>query len=351
MLISEDQLKRQIKSGSFAPAYLIFGDDAYLKKNYVNKICSAVSEEDDVFNLQRYFGDCNLQDVYDAVSQFPMMADKKCVTLCDYDFERADKSDFEKLYELLSNTSDTCVLVVWFDSVEFDSKKSAKAKKLLSALQKGGGHAVCLNHKGTADLVKMLIGGAQKRGCSIDAGAARLLIETAGNDINTLNNELNKLCSFVGKGNIDKNTVEKVVVKTVEASVYNLNKAIFNCNVDGALKMLDELFFMRIEAMIILHTVSSAYIDIYRVAAAKKAGQPVSAVAEVFGYKGREFVLERAAENLKKLDSKRLFLSFGALLEADRSLKSFGWDERIILEQLVVRLIYIIVKGEAVDPA
>ena len=54
---------------------------------------------------------------------------------------------------------------------------------------------------------------------------------------------------------------------------------------------------------------------------------------------------------MRLFDFKKLCLSFEALVDADRRLKSNGADGRIILEQLVVRLIYIIAKGEAVDKA
>ena len=60
-------------------------------------------------------------------------------------------------------------------------------------------------------------------------------------------------------------------------------------------------------------------------------------------------MLDRAARELSGLDFKKITLSFDALIDADRRLKSFGADERIILEQLTIRLIYIAAKGESVD--
>lgn len=101
--------------------------------------------------------------------------------------------------------------------------------------------------------------------------------------------------------------------------------------------------------MIILHTASSAYVDIYRVYSCTKSKCPISQIAKEFGYKNRAFVLERAAKNLKKLSVKQISLSFEALLEADKGLKSFAFEPRTVLEKLTVKLVYIIAKGEAVD--
>ena len=101
----------------------------------------------------------------------------------------------------------------------------------------------------------------------------------------------------------------------------------------------------------ILYTVSSPYVDMYRLYTFKKGGKSTGELSELYGYKGREFLIDRAAQSLRLFDFKKLTLSFEALLEADRRLKSYGADGRIILEQLIVRLIYIIAKGEAVDKA
>ena len=350
-VIYEDALKGQIKSGVLSPVYIILGEDDFLKRMYVDKITTLIADKDDIFNYSRFGADCNLQDVYDFLEQLPIMSDKKCAVLCDYDIEHCGAGDFEKLLTLVTNPTDDAVFVIWFDSLFPDPKKSARLKKLIAKTEKGGGCAVLLNHRRVPELVKMLTDGAHKRGCTFEPAAAKYLVETAGEDISTLQNELNKLCFYLPGGTITWQDVDLVSVKTVEASVYNLSKHIFARDAGGALKTLDELFFMRLEPMIILYTVSSAYVDLYRVFVCRKKGLKNPESAAEFGYKGREFVLDRAAQSLSKFDFKRLSLSFEALLAADRQLKSFGADPRTVLEQLIVRLIYIIAKGESVDKA
>lgn len=350
-IIFEDAFKSGLKPDRLAPVYIIFGDDAYLKKMYVDKISKMTADKDDIFNFLSFGADCNLQEVYDAVEQLPVMADKKCVVLCDYDFEHCSKSELDKLYHLAENGNDSSVLIIWFDSISIEPKKNAKFKKLVSSSEKCGGIAVQLNHRRAPELSKMLIEGASKRGCKMDAAAAKYLIETAGDDINTLVNELEKLCCYNPGGNITKNQVETVCTKTAEASVYNFSKQILLKQSGEALKTLDELFFMKFEPMMILYTVSGAFVDMFRLYTFKKAGYGKKEIIETFGYKGREFLLDRAEQSLRDFNFKKLQLSLDALCDADRQLKSFGGNERTILEQLTIRLIYIIAKGEAVDKA
>ncbi len=350
-IVFEDTLKKNISADKLLPVYILFGEDGYLKKNYSDKILKLITEPDDVFNCSKFDSNCDLQDVYDAVLQLPFMGDKKYIELYDFDFEKCSKSELDRLCALLEDVPDSATLVLRFDSVDFDSKKSSKFKRIMTAAEKSGGIAAKLDHRKAPELTKMLCDGAAKRGCKFETSAAKYLIESAGDDINLLKNELEKLCAYAKGGVITKETVEKVCIKTVEASVYNLSKYIIDCNITASLKILDELFFMRVEPMIILHTISSVYVDMLRVFAAKGQSLPINEVSEQFGYKARAFLLDKAVTNLRKFDRKKLALSLDALIAADNSLKSFGADGRIILEQLVVRLIYIIVKGEAVDKA
>lgn len=345
----EQMLANSIKSGNLLNTYFIFGDDAYLKKLYVDRIIDKVVDRADVFNFLKFDDNANLQEVYDAKEEFPMMADKKCVVLCDYDFDDASKADFEKLIELLSNPVDTTVFIFWCNNKTFDLKKSDKAKKLIAATEKGGGMAAQINHRQLSDLRKMLLDGANKRGASFESGAADYLIECCGEDINVLKNELEKLCAYVGKGSISKKTIDAVAIKSIEASVYDLAKDIFALNIERSIMLLDELFYNRVEPTIILHSIFTVFIDIYRALAAAEAGQSISAVAKEFGYGNREFVLTRAQGYARRLDKAKVKLCFEEILWADSSFKSFGADGRIILEELIVKLIYILSKGEKLD--
>lgn len=344
----EDAVKRDIASCNFAKCYLLYGDDLYLKKYYSDKISEKAYGGDPLFNLQKFELDANLQEVYDAVNQFPMMADSKCVLLIDYDFEHCSKSDLQMLCDLIAGIDEGCVFILRFDAIEFDVKNSAKAKKIMSAVEKCGGKPVCLNHRNHNSLAKMLMTGAAKRGCTLESRDAHYLIETCSDDLSLLKNELDKLCGYVKSGKIDREVINKVAVKSAESSVYDYVQAIIDGNISNALKMLDNLFYMRVEPIIILYTASASYVDLYRIMAAKKVNIGIDTIAADFAYKNRAFVLEKALPNLKKFDKKKMLLSFDELLLADQHLKNFGYDPRTVLEELTVKLVYILVKGESV---
>ncbi len=348
--IYEEALKKAVGADK-SNLYLLFGEDAFLKQMYLNKIIGKVCDTDDVFNFQKFGADTKLQELYDFVLQLPLMSDRKCALLCDYDFEHCSKSELDMLCQLIDELPKSTVLVICFLDLEFDHKKSARFKKLIAAVEKNEGVAAILNHRRTPELVKMLCDGAAKRGCTLDSGVARYIVETVGEDINLLKNELDKLCAFCATASPTKETVDLVCVKSVEAEIYSLSKQIIACNTSAALATLDALFFERVEPVVILSTVSSAYVDMYRVFLCRKKGITNAEAAKLFDYKNKAFVLDRAADNLKRFDFSRLALSFEALTEADRVLKSSGTDAKATLQQLIIRLIYIIAKGVKVDKA
>ena len=45
-----------IKKGSFKPVYLFYGEEAYLKHQYKNKLKNALLPEDDTMNFSRFPG-------------------------------------------------------------------------------------------------------------------------------------------------------------------------------------------------------------------------------------------------------------------------------------------------------
>ncbi len=350
-ILYEEKLKEEIKAKTVSGKYILFGNDSYLKDLYLNKLISSVCEKDDVFNFCKFTNDCDLQEVYDAFMQLPMMSDKKCVLLSDFDYTHAGKSDLDKLNEILSTENEDTVFIMVFNAFEVDFKKDNKFKKLVSSAEKANGKAFLLNHRTANDLCKMLVAGAGKRKVKLEMNAARYLVETAGEDILILQNELNKLCFFLNNsGEITKDVIDKVCIKSVEASVYNITKDIFSLNADGALKTVDDLLFMRLDPIVILYTIAGTFTDMYRVYCGKGCGKNLNEIAEIFGYKNRAFVLEKAAGNLNRMDEKRFSLCFKALISADKGLKS-GANPRVAIEQLIVRLIYIIARGEAIDKA
>lgn len=337
--LPEAELRTQIKSKQFAPCYVLFGEENYLIKRHLNSILSAVDSFPE-FNITQFDSAVKAQSVYDAVSSLPMMSDCKVVTLCDFPFDKVSAAEAEKIYSAIKDIPSSTVLVIWFETVEISAKKPGeKFSKLFKSVREVGGEVCYLGRKSTAEIIKLLQSGATRRHCHMDSSVARYMIETCSDDLNTLVNELEKLCFYVGEnGNITNSIIEKVCSRSTESSVYNVSKAVLRGDLQDAYTILDDLFFMNTDAAYILTILASAYIDIYRAFAARSAGMRPENVAKDLGYYNTAFRLTDADRKLSRLSEKQIVASLKLLSECDKKIKSSRCDGRTLIEKALVEL-------------
>ena len=83
--LNESGLKEKLRSNPLG-IYLIYGEESYLKKTYIEKIISkTVDKSFEDFNLHVFDGkECTLSDVYEIAGAVPMMAESKCVSVKDF---------------------------------------------------------------------------------------------------------------------------------------------------------------------------------------------------------------------------------------------------------------------------
>ncbi len=342
---NEDALKKQIKSGEFSRIYFIYGDEGFLKQHYANLICEkTVSKDFEDFNLKKLEGkDTSLNEIYDCISSFPMMSDYSCTLVKDYNLTEfiGDRGKVdEEFLSVITDMPETSVLVFWMDTIEVDDK-SSKWSKVIKLIDEVG---VCakIDKRTRPALEKLLISSASKKDCVLSKECAAYIINLVGEDMATLQNELSKVCAYVKSGEISKSDIDATVIISVEAKIFQLSKMITKGESDNAYENLQNLFKLREEPIVILAVLSKAYVDMYRVKAAKEAGVPYKQLADCFAgniYKTKMFTLDNAAADGNRYSMAQLKNALEVLSNADRRMKSTNEDKRIILEEVILRLL------------
>ena len=334
--ITEAELKKQIKSGAFARVYLLYGTENYLTRFYAEKIAEkAVTELPDL-NLHQFDAAARAEEIVSACEALPVMSGLSCVMVCDYPFDTAAAGELDQLKGLLGDPPESCVLVFWYNHAAF-SQKSAKSKAIAALIRKAG-CVLPLDRREEGELAQLLVKRAARQGCTLQPTTARYLISLCGADLANLFSELDKLCVYVGNAAITNRDVDAVAVKTVDASVFLLARAVSANNPDRAFGLIDELFAQRAEPTAILGALASAYVDMYRAKAAEAAGLRAESIADDFGYGRTAFRLKNGAAAARKVSVSTLRDCLAALRRADLALKTSAADSRIILEQTVMRL-------------
>lgn len=335
-LIDESEVKRQIKENDFARLYVVCGDEEYLKQHYAAQICEkAVAEAFRDFNFHRFEGkDTTVEELAQALEAYPLGGGRSCVMVRDFPLEGmgSDKNFLAFLKELPPHG----VLVLWMDTAAFHPKKS---KALLEAFN-AAGHVAQLNRPDASQMARILAGGAKRRGCAMDARTAGYLIETVGGELNTLLNELEKLCAYAGEGQTITNAhVDAVCIKSLDAKSFDMVKAVAAGDGGGALRLLDDLLRQKTAPPMLLGSLISNYVDVYRAAAALKSRKRPEDLAKVFDYGGKAFRLQNAGRVAAKMSMARVVRCLALLDDADRKLKNSGMDNRLVLEECLIGLL------------
>lgn len=85
-VLNEQDFKKEILSGNFSQLYLIYGEEKYLVKKYTEYLCSKlIGKKSSDFDSDILSSDADLQSIADAAEQLPLMSEKRCVCVNDFD--------------------------------------------------------------------------------------------------------------------------------------------------------------------------------------------------------------------------------------------------------------------------
>lgn len=341
-IITEVELKKQISEGRFNNLYLIYGNEPYLKQFYTSKIISkAVDPQFSAFNLHIFDSpDTSLSEISDCAEAFPMMDDKTCVVVKDMNLSSLNQSQLETLEKIISDIPQSTVLIFQLQNVQVDIKKNDKWKKIISLFDKNG-CAVPLDKKTVGEIKKLLISGAGRRGHTLSPNVAEYMINTVGDDLNQLLNELEKLCYYCKDESIEKKDVDEIVTKSTEASVFELAGEIVAGNRDMSFKKLSYLFFQKTEPVNINAALISAYVDMYRAKVYVTSGGNARDAAKYYNYRNKEFRLTSGLRDASRMNLEQLRKCLDILGETDLMLKSTNIDKKLLLEQTIVKLMLV----------
>ena len=338
MKLDEAGLKQRLRE-RLDRVYLLYGDEPYLIHHYRRQILRAAVPENALpeINLHEVDGQtCRMDTIPDMAETLPMMAEHTAVSVRDPNLS-AD-SGIDAVIEWLADPPEHCTVVFWMSGMAMDARKSARFKALTAAVDKVGA-VVTLDRKEETDIVRLLVSGASRRGCTMPPATARLLIEQCGDDLYLLLGELDKLCAVTGAGEITADTVRRVGTYNLEARVFDLSKAMMKGRYDQTYALLNRLRAVRAEPIPVLATLAAAFADVYRAKVAAESNEHASSVADYYNYRNKAFRLKYAAQDAARFSIATLRALIDLLAEADTKLKSTSHDPWLVLEQTAAAMI------------
>ncbi len=338
------ELKAKIKTGELAGAYLIAGEEDYLKRYYLDEIVKACCPDEAfaLFNRQLFDGaDVDIADIREALAAPPMMADYKIVEWRYPDLERATERERNALCELADGIADYpyAVLILFTDMDGFDPGSVKRPSRLCARFAKS--FSVVNFEKSTdAQLVAWLKRHFDAAGIATDPAVLAMLIFRSGHAMQVLKNEVDKIVAYMKANSIPALTreiVEQVASSTLECDAFALSGAITDKNRAGAFLALEDMRMRRIDASAVLATLLRSFSELVAVSLLLEEGMNAEAIEKQLGW--NSYKIKLSIRSASRWGAAKLCAAKERLRELDAESKSGGATGYKMLEMFICQFI------------
>ena len=229
--MNPDKIINDLKKGHFKPVYWLEGEEEYFIDLIINYAENRIlTDNDAAFNLTVYYGrDAAWTDIINSCRRYPMFSDKQVVILK----EAQSMRDIEKLEGYIEKPLPSTLLFIAYKNKKLDGR--TRLAKMLKE------KAVLFNSKKLYDseLPEWTNELIRSKGYSISNKALALLLDHIGNDLNRLNNEIDKLAiNLAIRKNITEDDIENFVGISKEFNVFELQHSIANKDLYKAIRII-----------------------------------------------------------------------------------------------------------------
>jgi DNA polymerase-3 subunit delta len=323
--MTEQDLDKQIKTGSLLPVYFLYGDEPFLVDRAARRIMEqAIDPAMKDFNLNVYYGaECKGTEILDTAQTLPMFSDRRLVVVRQTD--KLPVATQEGLLPYLANPCpETCLL--------FLAAKPDLRRKFFAELKKQQG---TLEFKKLYDnkLVPFISAEAQTQGKKIDGAGAEMLAFLVGNNLQELVSQIEKAALYVGtRPVIGVDDVKAIVSQSKEYSAFELARFMGEKNLPKALATLQSMLQNGEEAIMILGALASHFRRIWRIR--ELLDQKITPVDISKQLKIHQFFLNEQISQARKYSVTELEVLFERLYQGDVGIKT-GASSATVLQGVV----------------
>lgn len=332
--MSVKQLTEDIKNGTLASVYYIYGEEEYLKRTYFDQLKNAGAPELPEFNLIEINGrNFDLIDFTNSVNSYPMMSEHKVVAVTDFENDMLKKDFSAKLTETLKNVPDFCTVIFYDGELKRDKSNAALSKIMKNA----GAVDVSVGHPSLSGLASWCIRHFKSGGKRADEAVLKRLFDRSGTDMLVLSNEIKKLCSGVDGEIITVADVDALATRNIEADRYRMIDAFCNSNYSELLSVIDDLYSQGVDDISIANVLYYAFLDLWHARETLDCRRSRAELVSVMGM--RPFVADRTLRNARGLSARFLRKAMLNALELDVKLKSTSLNKRELITVFIADLV------------
>ena len=319
------RIQNDIKSRQFKPAYLLYGEERYLKRQYRDKLKAALCAPDDNMNNHFYEGkNVSVGEIIDLAETLPFLAQRRVIFM---DNSGLFKSGGEQMAEYLGAQNESTVLI--FTESEVD-----KRSKLFKALQ-ARGCAVEFAAQDENTLKRWVAGTLGKEGKKITESTAELFLNKTGTDMENIYMEMEKLiCYCMDRDVVEPRDVEAVCTTRVSNHIFDMVTAIAEKRQKDALELYYDLLTLREPPMRILFLITRQCNLLLQAKAMKDKGASNKEIASGLGVP--PFAVGKYLSQASRFKSAVLRRALSRCVEAEEAVKTGRMNDVMSVEILIV---------------
>lgn len=320
-----------IKSGEFKKAYLLYGDEDYLKKNFKDRLVKALNPDGDTMNYSYFEGEgIDLAEVRDLAETMPFFAEKRVIHIAESGLFNSSSDTIEKFSEYLKDAPEYCVFIFVESSVD-------KRKKLYKAVEALDG--ICeMTQPNDKQLAQWIGGRLKSANKTMEQAAYNEFMDRTSESMNIMATELEKLISYVGEREaITRADVDAVVTVRVESKVFDMINAMAANDLNEVLRLYHDMLAAKEPPMMILSLIVRQFRQILTMKELYASGENYDQIAarikikDYFVRKNLSVARDMSVETIKAL-------LFDAA-EYERQFKSGLLDEQLTVELLMIKYV------------
>lgn len=319
------KLAEDIKNRQFKNAYLICGEEEYLKLNYKNQMIQAIVG-DDTMNLGIYEGkNIDINEIIDNAETFPFFAEYRLIIM---DGTGLFKSGGEVLAEYMSKIPETTIFLFIEQDVD-------KRSKMYKAVKKNG--YVCeINRQTEHDIAVWAARIFDYNGKKITKATMSYLIANVGTDMEILSREIEKLISYTLEQSVIRvEDIDSVCVKQLNVRIFDMIDAISVKNQKKTLNCYYELLAEKEPPMRILFMISRQFHLILQAKDLSARGMSREQIASAMGVQG--FIASKSINQSRNFTVAELKSGLAESVRTEELIKSGMMDENIGVEMLLIK--------------
>jgi DNA polymerase-3 subunit delta len=238
------------------------------------------------------------------------------------------KSDLHHLEQYAAYPSESTALIC--------SSNELDMNKLPSLVRQKGVTVPCQRLQG-AQLQEWVVGAVVARDHRITDAAVRLLLQEQENDLQTIQGEIAKLCTYVGdQEEIQATDVQDICQASRHLSLFTLSDAIGTRQLAQALTVIDRLLQQGEPPLVIFGMVVRQLRLLWSVKQLLVQRHDISRITKTLGLP--QSVCRHLATQSQHFSTTRLQRLYEAAIEADVAFKSSNKPPQLILESLILSL-------------